>query len=455
MNAKKFSEAMSEVDDKYYEEAINYKKRAKKPVWAKWGTVAACLCLVLGAVFTVPKLTQPSDIGTQPPQPSNPIISPAQDETNKQEAQDIVIDETMTLEEAQHSEPFGGYMLSEAPSGFTAETIQRYQDENANYLYGLWTKGEGSFDEISWRVSFYDETMENRVTSVDDTQNYDLSLYTFPLADSVPEELFEIVDRPIFNIDELTLEAVSRRAYSINENNDTSKIRMSFGVRYGDIVVEVTTKGVSPEWIYDQLIKLETASNNTQDKTTKRAAQNVIVDETMTLNEAQRSEPFGGYMLSEAPSGFTDETIRRYQDENANYLSGFWTKGEGSFDEINWRVSSYDKTMENRITSVDDTKNYDLSLYSFPLANSVPEELFEIVDCPIFNMDELTLEAVSRRAYSINENNDTSKIRMSFGVRYGDIVVEVTTKGVSPDWVYDQLTNIYQNKSCINFRSGE
>ena len=455
MNSKKFSEAMSELDSKYIDEAIHYKKKSsKKHNWTKWGSLAACLCLALGAAFTVPKLMQPSDIGDiGTPQPSNPIISPIQEEPHKQQTDNSVIDETMTLEEAQLSEPFGGYMLSEAPSGFTVETIRRYQDETANYLSGLWTKGEGSFDEISWRVSSYDDTMENRVTSVDDTQNYDLSLYPIPLADSVPEELFEVVDHPIFNIDELTLEAVSRRAYTINESSDTDAIRMTFGVRYGDIVVDVTTKGVSPEWIYEQLIELKDVGSNTQDMAAKRAAQNVIVDETMTLEEAQLSEPFGGYMLSEAPSGFTSDIIRRYQDETVNYLSGFWTKGEDSFDEISWRVSSYDATKENRVTSVDDTKNYDLSLYSFPLADSVPEELFEIVDHPIFNMDELTLEAINRRAYSINESNGTSAIRMTFGVRYGDVVVEVTTKGVSAQWIYDQLVNVYHDKSCINFRS--
>ena len=450
MNSKKFSEAMGEIDSKYIDEAIHYKKKSgKKHSWTKWGSLAACLCLALGAAFTVPKLMQPSDIGTTQLQPNNPIISPTQEEPDKQQNENIVIDETMTLEEGLLSEPFGSYMLSEAPSGFAVETIRRYQDETASYLSGLWTKGEGSFDEISWRVSSYDATMENRVTSVDDTKNYDLSLYSFPLADSVPEELFEVVDHPIFDIDELTLEAVSRRAYSINESNDTGEIRMTFGVRYGDIVVDVTTKGVSPEWIYEQLINLKDVGNNEQDMAAKRAAQNVTVDETMTLEEAQRSEPFGGYMLSEAPSGFTAETIRRYQDETVNYLSGFWTKGEGSFDEISWRVSSYDATMENRVTSVDDTKNYDLSLYSFPLADSVPEELFEVVDHPIFNMDELTLDAINRRAYSINESGDTSESRMTFGVRYGDVVVEVTTKGVSAQWIYDQLMNIYNIKAAL------
>ena len=50
MNAKKFSEAMSELDNKYVDEALNYKKKAKKPVWLKWGVMAACLCLVVAAI---------------------------------------------------------------------------------------------------------------------------------------------------------------------------------------------------------------------------------------------------------------------------------------------------------------------------------------------------------------------------------------------------------------------
>lgn len=256
MNAKKFSEAMSELDNKYIDEAILYKKKARKHRWMKPGALVACFSLMLVAAFSTLHFMQSSDISIPQSQPNTSISSSTQDEAAKHESQNVVIDETMTLEEAQRLEPFGGYMLSEVPSGFTAETIQRYQDENTNYLLGLWTKGEGSFDEISWRVSFYDETMGNRVTSVYDTRNYDLSLYPSPLADSVPEELFEIVDHPIFNIDELTLEAVNRRAYSISQSNDTNETRMSFGVRYGDIVVEITTKGVSPEWIYDQLINV-------------------------------------------------------------------------------------------------------------------------------------------------------------------------------------------------------
>lgn len=47
MNSKKFSEAMSELDSKYIDEAINYKKKTKKPVWAEFGAIAACLAVVI------------------------------------------------------------------------------------------------------------------------------------------------------------------------------------------------------------------------------------------------------------------------------------------------------------------------------------------------------------------------------------------------------------------------
>lgn len=46
MNSKKFSEAMSELDSKYVNEAINYKKKTMKSVWAKLA-IAACLAVVI------------------------------------------------------------------------------------------------------------------------------------------------------------------------------------------------------------------------------------------------------------------------------------------------------------------------------------------------------------------------------------------------------------------------
>lgn len=47
MNGKKFSDAMSELDSKYIDEALNYKKEVKKSGWMKWVPFAACFAVIL------------------------------------------------------------------------------------------------------------------------------------------------------------------------------------------------------------------------------------------------------------------------------------------------------------------------------------------------------------------------------------------------------------------------
>lgn len=49
MNVKKFSEAMNEINDKYYEEAANY--QCKKRRWIKLTPLAACVVIVLAVSF--------------------------------------------------------------------------------------------------------------------------------------------------------------------------------------------------------------------------------------------------------------------------------------------------------------------------------------------------------------------------------------------------------------------
>lgn len=80
MNAKLFSEAMSEVNDKYYEEAENY--HCKKHGWVKWSAMAACLTVVLFTVFSVlPNYFRQQ--GTTPPDnPNGVIVDNPTDTTN-------------------------------------------------------------------------------------------------------------------------------------------------------------------------------------------------------------------------------------------------------------------------------------------------------------------------------------------------------------------------------------
>ncbi|MBO5227949.1 MAG: hypothetical protein J6B39_03025, partial [Lachnospiraceae bacterium] len=158
--------------------------------------------------------------------------------------------DTLSLKDATTDPDFGEYLLTDIPNGWQTEAVRRYIDQNNNYLSGLWTHG---YNSLSWRVSYLSNTDSSRITDAADTINYDLSLYPIPRADSVPEKLREIVDNPIFNSDEMTLEVIYRRAYKINDAGDSKDYRMHFSILYGNILVEVSTKGISPEWLYEQL----------------------------------------------------------------------------------------------------------------------------------------------------------------------------------------------------------
>lgn len=48
MNSKKFSKALGNIGDRYVDEAVAYTAKRKNNIWLKWGTVAACLVVLIG-----------------------------------------------------------------------------------------------------------------------------------------------------------------------------------------------------------------------------------------------------------------------------------------------------------------------------------------------------------------------------------------------------------------------
>jgi hypothetical protein len=163
-------------------------------------------------------------------------------------------------------------------------------------------------------------------------------------------------------------------------------------------------------------------------------------DDKLSLKESYADEDFGAYLPRTLPSGFTLESSFRFINQESNCLSALWCKG---LNDIRWQVSKVSEADEIRITSVSDTKNYDLALYPIPRAESVPEELREIVNNPIFRIDDLTLEAVKTRAYTSNDKGDEKGYRMRFSVLYdGGILVEINVKDAEPEYIFNQLRNI-------------
>lgn len=117
-------------------------------------------------------------------------------------------------------------------------------------MSGLWTKG---YDQLSWQVSFFGEEDAARCVRAGEPEKYDLRLYPIPRAQSVPDELREVVNDPVFDAEELTPELVQTRAYRVDEQGDSNGWRMRFSVRYDDRLVTVQTKGIEPSWLFARL----------------------------------------------------------------------------------------------------------------------------------------------------------------------------------------------------------
>ena len=123
MNSKKFSEAMSELDGKYIDEAISYKKKAKKLSWAKWGALAACFAVIaVTAVSILPNYLDQQ--GTIPPNDPHSVIADNSNDDTQPEAPEICISMSD--------------IIMNQVDGFTSADYARYNPETDDEV--VWNK---------------------------------------------------------------------------------------------------------------------------------------------------------------------------------------------------------------------------------------------------------------------------------------------------------------------------
>ena len=126
MNSKKFSEAMSELDSKYVDEAINYKKKSKKPIWIKWGAIAACLCLVVTgiAISQIPNVFPDHGAGIDPggthPDGIDPVIASIAVYPATESIEDVAnaTVESIAEVDAYGFDTLGEYLPASLPDGY-------------------------------------------------------------------------------------------------------------------------------------------------------------------------------------------------------------------------------------------------------------------------------------------------------------------------------------------------
>lgn len=166
-------------------------------------------------------------------------------------------------------------------------------------------------------------------------------------------------------------------------------------------------------------------------------------DEKLTENEAYKDTDFGVY-LPKVPNGYQFNGATRFINQDSNYLFASWSEG---YDDIDITISKLKEQDKVRIISVQDTDLYDMSLYPIPWADSMPSDTREIIENPIFKIEDLTVDILKMRGYFRGEANDPSgnSVNMRFSVLYQDILIELSTEGVNPEYLFDELSQIPQN----------
>jgi len=157
-------------------------------------------------------------------------------------------------------------------------------------------------------------------------------------------------------------------------------------------------------------------------------------DERLTLEEVRLYSDFGAFFPENALHGFAFDYARRTLTQNFDGILAFWHSGR---DSIRWQVSRPSAHDLAHVVSIYEREKFDLSLYSIPFAESVPQEYSQFVMNPVFLAEELTLDAVqARQLYSRGSSH------MNFSVLFDDIVVNISATGISAEQVWEMFLNI-------------
>ena len=430
MSKDKIIDSLGRVDDDMIQSVETLRQKKKRPSWMRWNTMAACFCLLVAAVVTVPNLFSgtaptPSDHNDFPVHDSSVQTDPNQPEKPRY-TEDARIPWTIYFNEVS------SMMSANRPyhKGVFTETLGDAELAALMPSADLPCSGYARFDDNGYLL---DIVMQIPTTLPESPVTVTLADYYFGFDYVLSgEEVISVCNGVDYRVYQYKLgNTVELSAYTII--HDT----------YFVFAMEVPQADL--EQAKEEFRRvLECFACYEEGKPDLSLIVPEEIPELMeqvfnTLAEAQEEPDFGQYMPSELPAGFGDAAIYRFKFQDSNFLTAMWSKG---LNNLSWVITPYTEEDAHRLTNMDDKKNYDLSLYPIPRADSVPDELREIVDDPIFKAEELTLEAVYCRAYQVNDAGDTDGWRMKFSVRYGDIIVSVSSKGVAPEWVYQQLVTL-------------
>lgn len=148
-------------------------------------------------------------------------------------------------EEIRKLERLGDYIPEIIPAGYVFAEAYSESEEERQKVTARWNSGTDFF------LLIVEETDEiPRTVDVDQPETYDVHLYDFPYAETVPGEYWEVFSNPVFAREDFTLEAVESRM-RVCEENGGAVPEGSFRVLYPEgIVVSFDGRGTAEEiWV--------------------------------------------------------------------------------------------------------------------------------------------------------------------------------------------------------------
>lgn len=141
--------------------------------------------------------------------------------------------------------------------------------------------------------------------------------------------------------------------------------------------------------------------------------------------------------------GYRFESASLYTDQDGwQSLVLSFTQPMPGLDYVTVTMRDFAQYPEDakRVVSVEEEERYDITRYSIPLADSVPEALRETVWDPIFRAGELTEQALRLRRLARNEGaEDDAAYFMLFSVLCDETLVQYSIKGDALDGVLEMV----------------
>ena len=416
------------IDDDLIQSVDALRRKRKSFGWKRWAGLAACFCLILAAVTAMPGLFR----GTTPPPP---VQNDFPVQTNPKPPEQTTHPEDLT--------PVWTAIYNESEAMLAMDRV---------YIQGIFSEELNESQLTAVMPENWPDGMGYTGYGVFDNHGNLLDvIVTVNTSEPVTVTMTNTSFGTCFLLDgEAEISVCGEVEYRLYEYAYEQEVHLGAEAAIGGTYLHFTMD-TTPQEVEQAKLEFQAVLECFASYPDGRPDLSVIVPKEIpelmeqmfgTLSEARTEPDFGEYLPTELPDGFAESSIRRFRFDDSNYLSALWSRG---LNDLSWVVTHYSEADASRLTGINELENYDLSLYPIPRADSVPEKLREIVDDPIFDAEELTLKAVYRRAYKVHDAGDTDGWRMRFSVRYGDVLISINSKGVEPEWLFDQLIRLRSN----------